>query len=363
MAGENAAGETAAEEWGIEEGTRFARRMYLPRVLGLGLGAICIGGGLWELGAAWWVWALLVLNTLVWPHVAYRLALASRDPRRAELRNLVLDSASGGVWIAAMHFSLAPSAILVAMLAMDKAAVGGMKFLARCLAAQLVAAAVVALAAGIEPQLLQSGTVARVASLPLLLVYPVMVGQTAYRLARRVRRANEELRTLSVTDGLTGLPNHTSWELAAEREFARSRRYAQPAAVLMMDLDHFKAVNDTHGHAAGDAVLRATGAVLRQLLRALDVPGRYGGEEFGVLLPGTDLAGAEAIAERIRARLDARPLADAGGLRVSASIGCAALEAADASAAAWIARADRALYRAKAAGRNRCVSDTPQPLA
>jgi diguanylate cyclase len=312
---------------------------------------------------AGWVWALLVLNTLVWPHLAVRLALRSRDPRRAELRNLVLDSASGGIWIAAMHFNLAPSAILFAMLAMDKAAVGGMKFLLRCLAAQVVAAAVVAFAAGIEPQFLQSGFAARVASLPLLLIYPVMVGQTVYRLSRQVQRANQELKALSVTDGLTGLPNHTAWEQAVEREFARARRYAQPAAVLMLDLDHFKAVNDTHGHAAGDAVLRAAGAVLRQLLRALDVPGRYGGEEFGVLLPATDLAGAATIAERIRARLDARPLVGvgAGGLRVTASIGCAALHAADASAEAWIARADRALYRAKAAGRNRCESDAPAP--
>src|SRR5688572_27366456 len=154
-------------EWGIEEGRRFARRIYLPRVAGVALVALCVGGGLWEAGAPPWVWALLALQTLAWPHLAYRLALRSRDPHRAELRNLMLDSAGGGVWIAAMHFSLAPSAVLAAMLAMDKAAVGGTRFLARGLAAQVAAAAVVALAAGIEPQLLQSGNVARIASLPL----------------------------------------------------------------------------------------------------------------------------------------------------------------------------------------------------
>jgi diguanylate cyclase len=345
-------------EWGIEEGRRFARRIYLPRVAGVALVALCVGGGLWEAGAPPWVWALLALQTLAWPHLAYRLALRSRDPHRAELRNLMLDSAGGGVWIAAMHFSLAPSAVLAAMLAMDKAAVGGTRFLARGLAAQVAAAAVVALAASIEPQLLQSGNVARIASLPLLLFYPVMVGLTAYRLARRVRHQNDELRTLSATDGLTGLPHHTSWEQAVEREFARARRYAQPAAVLMLDLDHFKAINDTHGHATGDAVLRAAAGVLRQLLREQDVPGRYGGEEFGVLLPATDAAGAAAMAERIRGRLDSRPLGGPG-VRVTASIGCAALDAADQSASAWIGRADRALYRAKAAGRNRCMSDAP----
>src|SRR5262245_51984741 len=130
------AANSEAAEWGVEEGGRFARRMYLPRVIGLGLGTICVGGGLWEVGAPIWVWALLIFNTLVWPHLAVRVAMASRDPFRAELRNLWLDSTCGGIWMAAVQFSLAPTAVLVAMLAMDKAAVGGMKFLARCLAGQ-----------------------------------------------------------------------------------------------------------------------------------------------------------------------------------------------------------------------------------
>ena len=351
------AGESAADELKIEEGRRLARRMYLPRLLGVMLSAVCIGGGLWEVGAPGWVWALLFLNALVWPHIASLIARRARDPWRAELRNLMFDSACGGAWIAAMHFSLAPSLVLVAVQAMDKAAAGGTKLLARCLAAQLAAAALVAFAAGIEPQLKQSGPAARFSSAPLLLCYPVMVGCTAYRLGRRVRRQNVELRALSATDALTGLPHHTAWQRAVEREFARARRYNQPAAVLMLDLDHFKAINDVHGHATGDAVLRAVGEILSQLLRAQDVAGRYGGEEFGLLLPGTTQAGAEAIAERIRARLDSRVMIPEHGLRVTTSIGCAALEPRDASATAWIARADRALYRAKAAGRNRWVSD------
>jgi diguanylate cyclase len=355
MSEEDPADATAPAERRTEEGRRLARRMYLPRTFGLALGAVCIGGGLWELNGSPWLWVLLALNTLAWPHLAYRLALRSRDPYRAELRNLTFDSICGGIWIAAMHFNLAPSAVLVAMLAMDKAAVGGMKFLARCLAAQLAAVAIVAFAAGIELQLLQSGNVARFATVPLLVFYPIMVGLTAYRLARRVRRQNEQLRALSATDGLTGLPNHTSWEQAVEREFARCQRSGHPSAVLMLDLDHFKSINDKHGHATGDAVLRKIAEILRSILRAHDVPGRYGGEEFGVLLPGCDAAGAEAIAERIRKRLEAAALGPGRVLRVTTSIGCAALDAGDAGAAAWITRADRALYRAKTAGRNRTV--------
>ena len=355
--------ESAPAERRVEEGRRFALRMYLPRTVGLGLGAVCIGGGFWEMDAALWRWALLAVASFGWPHLAYRLALRSRDPYRAELRNLMLDSVWGGVFIALMSFNLAPSAVLVSMLAMDKVAVGGMRFLARCLAAQVSAAVVVAVAAGIEPQLLQSGPVARFGTLPLLLCYPIMVGLTAYYLAGRVRQQNEQLRALSATDGLTGLPNHTTWEQAVEREYARCRRGGHPCAVLMLDLDHFKAINDTHGHPVGDKVLREVAEILRNALRAQDLPGRYGGEEFGVLLPGSGTVAATAIAERIRKRLEAASIEPKRGLRVTASIGCAALDASDSGAAAWIARADRALYQAKAAGRNRSVCDNPQVVA
>ena len=327
--------------------------MYLPRVVGLALGGICIGGGLWEQGAPASVWALMLVNTLGAPHLAFWLSMRSRNPYRAELANLTLDSIYGGVWMAAMHFNLAPSVVLFAMLAMDKAAIGGPRFLARCVAAQVAAAAAVALLFRIEPQLLQSGIAARVASAPLLVIYPIMVGFTTWRLARRVRQQNLELAALSSTDGLTRLPNHTAWLEAVEREFARSKREGHSMAVLMLDLDHFKAINDAHGHPAGDEVLRGVAEALREALRLHDVPGRYGGEEFGAVLPACDAPGAEAIAERVRAKIEWASFA--GSLKVTASIGCAALEANDLFAASLIARADRALYAAKAAGRNRAM--------
>jgi diguanylate cyclase len=327
--------------------------MYVPRIIGFVLGAICIGGGLWEVGAPAWVWAALVLHALAWPHLTYLLAARSRDPYRGELRNLMLDSLGGGAWIAAMHFNLAPSVVIVAVQAMDKAAVGGAKFLGRCLVAQVAAAVAVALLFKIEPQLLQSGNVGRLASVPLLFIFPVMVGLTAYQLSRRVRQQNRDLAALSRTDGLTRLPNHTAWLEAVEREFARARREERSMAVLMLDLDHFKAINDQHGHPVGDEVLRGVAEVLAEVLRQHDVPGRYGGEEFGVLLPNCDIAGAEAIAERVRKKIEWASFA--GSLRVTTSIGCAVIQTSDLFAASLIARADRALYAAKAAGRNRAI--------
>jgi len=338
-----------------DEGLRFVRRMYLPRVVGLALGAVAIGGGLYEVGAPAWVWVLLVVNLFGWPHVAYATALRSRNPYRAEMRNLMLDSAFGGAWIAAMHFNLAPSAILVAMLAMDKAAVGGMKFLARCLLAQAGTLLVVAAAAGIELEPLQSGMAARLAIVPLLMIYPVMVGLTAYRLAQRVRDQNRLLSALSRTDGLTGLLNRQAWEEAAAAEASRCRRSGGTASLLMLDVDHFKAINDRHGHPAGDTVLRSVAQILRDSLRQEDLPGRYGGEEFGIVLPDTGAAGAAVVAERVRRRIEAAVLERRSAVHATVSIGFAELEPQDADFNAWIARADRALYAAKAAGRNRCM--------
>ncbi|MEA3193551.1 MAG: diguanylate cyclase [Betaproteobacteria bacterium] len=346
-------GETAPPERGVEEGHRFAQRMYPLRILGMLLGAVCIGGGLWQQNAPAWLWTLLVANLLGWPHLAYWQAGRSRNPGRAEHLNLTLDSVFGGIWMAAIHFNLAPCVIVFAMLAMDKAAVGGLKFMARCIAAQAAAAFAVAFVFQIEPQLLQSGIAARLASVPLLICYPMLIGLATHSLARRVGQQNLELAALSSTDGQTRLPNHTAWLESVEREFARCRREGAPASVLMIDLDHFKAINDTHGHPAGDEVLRGVAEVLREALRAHDVPGRYGGEEFGVLLPGSDAAAAEAIAERIRRRIEWASFA--GEVKVTASIGCATLDPADSHPATWVARADRALYAAKAAGRNRAM--------
>jgi len=336
-----------------EEGQRFVRRMYLPRVLGYALASICIGGGLWEIGTPAWVWVLLFLNCFVWPHVAFQVARRQADSYRAELHNLLFDSAAGGAWVAAMGFNMMPSAVLVAMLAMDKAAVGGMRFLARSLGGQAACAVLLWFLVGRLN--VTSQQVAALCSLPMLLIHPGMVGYTAYRLARRVRQANDLLSMLSTIDGLTRLPNRVYWEQAVANEFARCRRIGHSSAVMMLDIDHFKAVNDNHGHQTGDAALRAVAAIIRDSLRLHDLPGRYGGEEFGVVLPGIDAEGAAALAERIRRRIEQSVLEGTGGVRVTASIGYAALEPNDNDHGAWIARADRALYAAKAAGRNRCV--------
>lgn len=165
-----------------------------------------------------------------------------------------------------------------------------------------------------------------------------------------------ELREMAVTDTLTGLPNRRHFMARLEEELARVLRLEhQLAAVLMIDLDHFKHVNDTYGHLKGDGVLRHFASLLREGLRKIDTGGRIGGEEFAVILPGADMEAAEAFAERLRHKLAQTPSTqDDLIIPMTVSIGIADINAADGSPDVALSRADEALYRAKSMGRN-CV--------
>ena len=169
------------------------------------------------------------------------------------------------------------------------------------------------------------------------------------------RKATEaELVRLATTDSLTGVASRRCFLERFELALARLKRLSEPTTLLLVDIDRFKSINDTHGHAAGDAVLRHFAAVSRSCLRRIDLFGRLGGEEFGILLPGTDGPGACHLAERLRRVLADTPAdTDKGSLGFTVSIGVAQVDAADATPDAPLGRADIALYRAKQNGRNR----------
>ncbi len=168
----------------------------------------------------------------------------------------------------------------------------------------------------------------------------------------------ERLRRAGMTDGLTGVHNRRYFDHRSLIEFSQAVRHGYPLACLFLDIDHFKAVNDRHGHPAGDEVLRQVGGLIQRTLRAGDLAARYGGEEFILLLPRTDLAGACEVAERIRQMVQDAPFVMPEGGTVSAtlSVGLAMLPAEAASFADLLAEADRALYEAKRGGRNRTVA-------
>lgn len=171
-------------------------------------------------------------------------------------------------------------------------------------------------------------------------------------------RLSQRLQELSSHDGLTRLLNHRAVHDRLREELSRSIRFDRPVSVILCDLDHFKRINDTHGHLTGDAVLRAAAASFRTTLRTSDVIGRYGGEEFLVVLSESDLESARQVAERLRTGLAGRPipLPARGEVTVTASFGVASRGElpGPASADALVSLADNRLYQAKAAGRN-CV--------
>jgi diguanylate cyclase (GGDEF)-like protein len=174
------------------------------------------------------------------------------------------------------------------------------------------------------------------------------------RLRAELREKNAILERLSITDALTGLRNRRFLEEVLRVEVLRAMRYRTPLAVLMIDVDHFKRVNDAHGHPVGDDVLRQTGHTLAGVMRGTDVAGRWGGEEFLAVLLHEDLDGAGILAERLRTRVEALACrgANGRGFSVTVSVGVAAFEHGE-TAESLVQRADAALYEAKGAGRNR----------
>ncbi|HSX88173.1 MAG TPA: diguanylate cyclase [Pseudomonas sp.] len=170
---------------------------------------------------------------------------------------------------------------------------------------------------------------------------------------QQLQAVNQQLKHLSRTDRLTGLNNRGYWEECLQHEYARHRRYQSMAALVMFDIDHFKAVNDTYGHQAGDKVIQAVAEVVREQVRDTDYPGRYGGEEFVVLLPDVDSAGAMLFAERLRQRIEALLVTyENQSIPFTISLGVADLSYPTNGHQQLIERADQALYASKEGGRN-----------
>ena len=203
--------------------------------------------------------------------------------------------------------------------------------------------------------LLEIATLSFIAGFAAQLAPVLLVAYITTMFSADIRYGLQQAKLLAETDELTGLFNPRGFAIAANRLFAQTVRYERSASILMVDSDNLKGVNDTYGHEAGNRLLRQLANAIQAELRATDVPARYGGDEFIILLPETPPKGAEDVAERIRAAVSATPL-DFGGRQVasSVSIGIATFPEDGRTLDALATRADRALYQAKQQGRN-CV--------
>lgn len=337
---------------------RFVRRIHRLRTLGLGLGALCVASvlRLHDAAPGWWV--LLAFNGFVWPHMAMLIARHSATPWETELRSLVLDSVFGGVWIAVMQFNVLPSVLLVTMLAIDKVSLGGLSLLAQTLIVLVLSCVVTSAALGFPIDYASPMPVV-LSCVPFVVIYPIAINVVTHLLASKVAHQNRLLEELGRTDGLTGLANRRQCFAVADSELARHFRSGKPVALAIVDVDRLKEINDHFGHPVGDEVLCGVAAVLRECCRVYDTPGRYGGDEFMLVLPETDVAGAAEVARRVRQKLDAMVFPNARGLKCTVSVGAAEASRDVVNVETWVRQADAALYRAKDAGRDRFEAATP----
>jgi len=194
---------------------------------------------------------------------------------------------------------------------------------------------------------------------PPELLARIRAGKRIIDLQKELMETNRRLELLSITDGLTKLYNHRYFQDELLRAFDESQRYQRPLSLAMVDIDFFKKVNDTYGHAVGDEVLKAVSRMFQQSIRSTDLAARYGGEEFAVMMPETELQDAITFAEKIRSLVEAAEVPTAAGpLRITVSIGVSTVpHTRIRTAHEVVVAADRALYRAKKNGRNQVQAE------
>jgi diguanylate cyclase len=322
------------------------------------------------------LWILLFLQFLVVPHVLYLRSRASPHPVKLESRYTLLDAFTFGFWCAVVGF--APWITFMCLIGafINPIAFRGKRGLFEGAAAFVVG--VLLALAFVGFQFVPETSLAVTALVGFtLLVYLVSVAigihdraSVLHQISARLRESEtslkeqlerveflqEQLREKSLRDPLTQLHNRRFFEPALEREVASARRSARHLALVVLDIDHFKRINDTYGHPEGDSVLCALADLLRSSLRTMDFAVRLGGEEFAVLLPDTALQAAAEKAEQLR-RDWAQTRVQAGENQITSTLsaGVTVLESGEDTVAAFFKRADAALYQAKEAGRNRVV--------
>jgi diguanylate cyclase (GGDEF)-like protein len=187
----------------------------------------------------------------------------------------------------------------------------------------------------------------------------IRAGKRIVDLQKDLLESNRRLELLSITDGLTRLHNHRHFQDELNRAFEESARYERPLSLAMIDIDFFKKINDTYGHAVGDEVLKCVSRLFRESIRSTDLAARYGGEEFAVMMPETDLGDAIAFAEKIRVLIEATSIStQAGPVSATVSIGVASVPQARVhQPQELVIAADKALYRAKKGGRNQVQAE------
>jgi diguanylate cyclase len=302
------------------------------------------------LPGGWWL--LLVGWTFIWPHLAWQLACRSSKPFYSEIVNLKVDAIIAGVWIGLMGLNALPTTALIMMIGMNMMGSGGFRLFITGLFIILFSALVTLQLSG-SVIMLYSEPLEWWLTLPVLMLYPMLFAWVSHRTAVRLAEHKRRLELMSTRDGMTGVFNRRHWETLLRNEYEQCRRSHRMATVLLIDIDHFKSINDTWGHDVGDEAIVAITRQLQLTLRSCDFIGRFGGDEFAVIMSGTPAESAIAAMSRVHERLVNMPLPGAPSERICISVGVAPWGPQFGHYREWLKAADVALYKAKNAGRGR----------
>lgn len=376
---------TAAATSPTEPSVHWAVQMNYRNRTGCSLIILCLFGmHMHSLGSPAWMWGLAALHLLVYPQLLYRLALRDPAPMRTETWGMRLDALLLGLWTGGLYFPLWIGVALWASATLHPIVYRGPRGFVESALLLLVGATVGYTLTGGRVQLETSAAVTLV-SIAFLLLYLLILTLDAYRRAAALTEVRRQLRHSQQSlqqrlaeienlqsqlseqanrDPLTGLYNRRFLDTSLARELPGAERSKQALSLLMLDIDHFKSINDSFGHSAGDEMLRQTAQLLLSLCRKSDLCCRYGGEEFLLLMPQTSLAQAQLHAEKIRMAMQNQQVRyGTHDIRATVSIGLASYPGAAASCDALINSADQALYAAKRGGRNRVEVMTPDAAA
>lgn len=264
----------------------------------------------------------------------------------------MIDSLMGGVWIAVMGLNALPSALVFTMLCMNNVGCGGVKLLAGGIGVILLSC-MLTLGLAQIPLNLETMPSQVLICLPFLLLYPSYFGLVSYRTAFKLSEHKRRLMHMSTRDGMTGVYNRRHWEHLLHGEYDNCQRYQRSATLVLIDIDHFKSINDSFGHDVGDEAILALTEHLQLTLRITDVIGRFGGDEFGVIMSGTSQESAIQAIARVRDYLEEFRLPRAPHVPLRISVGVAEFDKQMVNYREWLKAADVALYKAKTLGRSR----------
>lgn len=341
-----------------------------------------LGSHMLDLGVGWVEWGLLGFQCFLYPHLIYWRAKHATTPGKAEIHNMLIDTAAFGAWAAALGFPLWVSFLFLVSATVNLTVFQGLRGTVAAIGTLSMSAACAHLLMG-EPFVLDTSVRTTALCMVGLMLYLIVVANGAWarsltmhdtrekvrQAERALQQANEhltqqlqEINSLQTLlkeqanrDPLTGLYNRRYLESTMDRELARCKRDGKPLGLMLIDIDHFKAINDTYGHQAGDEFLRAMAAMLQT--RSADIACRYGGEEFVLLFPDMPRQATLIKAEQIRAACETATVAFGEfAIQTTLSIGVANYPESGKTAEALIQAADQALYAAKSQGRNRVFS-------